>query len=157
VRRAPLRQSPGAQLRILFTRYEQPGEHLVEKVRFVQGCQEAGDTFVSPASSRPRASTAQPQGQQDAGDTKEESRQDAGGTKGRVYINKTQFFEGVPKDAWEFHIGGYQVCEKWLKDRKGRSVSSDDIDHYQKIVVALAETIRLMKEIDEVIPGWPLP
>ena len=63
----------------------------------------------------------------------------------------------MPKGVWEFQIGGYQVCEKWLKDRKGRKLSSDDIDHYQKIVVALAETIRLMREIDEIIPGWPLP
>jgi hypothetical protein len=64
----------------------------------------------------------------------------------------------VPEDVWNFHIGGYQVCEKWLKDRKGRTLSKDDIAHYQKIVVALAETIRLMKEIDEVIEqhgGWP--
>ncbi|HXE76412.1 MAG TPA: type ISP restriction/modification enzyme [Candidatus Xenobia bacterium] len=76
---------------------------------------------------------------------------------GRVYINKTQYFDGVPKDVWEFHIGGYQVCEKWLKDRKGRRLSADDIAHYQKVVVALDETIRLMREIDEVIPGWPLP
>jgi len=60
--------------------------------------------------------------------------------------------------VWTFHIGGYQVCDKWLKDRKGRTLSRDDIAHYQKIVVALAETIRLMKEIDEVIEahgGWP--
>jgi len=79
--------------------------------------------------------------------------------KKRVYINKTQYFEGVPKEVWEFHIGGYQVCEKWLKDRQKaeRKLSSDDIDHYQKIVVALNETIRIMREIDEVIPGWPLP
>ena len=74
----------------------------------------------------------------------------------RVHINSIQYFEGVPKEVWEFHIGGYQVCEKWLKDRKGRKLSSDDIDHYQKIVVALSETIRIMKEIDKVIPGWPL-
>ncbi len=63
----------------------------------------------------------------------------------------------MPKEVWKFHIGGYQVCEKWLKDRKGRRLSYDDIDHYQKIVVALAETIRLMREIDEIIPAWPLP
>ena len=65
---------------------------------------------------------------------------------------------GVPEDVWNFHIGGYQVCEKWLKDRKGRTLTKDDIAHYQKIVVALNETIRLMKEIDEVIEkhgGWP--
>jgi len=67
-------------------------------------------------------------------------------------------FRGVPEAVWNFHIGGYQVCEKWLKDRKGRTLSKDDIAHYQKIVVALAETIRFMKEIDEVIEkhgGWP--
>ncbi len=57
------------------------------------------------------------------------------------------------------HIGGYQVCEKWLKDRKCRVLSVDDIAHYQRIVVALAETMRLMAEIDVVIAqhgGWPL-
>lgn len=67
-------------------------------------------------------------------------------------------FVGVPEEVWNFHIGGYQVCEKWLKDRKGRSLSDEDIAHYQKIVVALAETIRLMNEIDNVIEehgGWP--
>jgi hypothetical protein len=76
----------------------------------------------------------------------------------RVSINKTQYFEGVPPEVWNFHIGGYQVCEKWLKDRKGRKLTIDDIDHYQKIVVALKETIRLMQEIDEGIEahgGWP--
>jgi hypothetical protein len=60
--------------------------------------------------------------------------------------------------VWEFCIGGYQVCYKWLKDRKGRTLSKEDIEHYQRIVVALSETIRLMQEIDEVIDqhgGWP--
>ena len=77
-----------------------------------------------------------------------------------MWVDKAQTigFKGVREDVWNFHIGGYQVCEKWLKDRKGRTLSKDDIAHYQKIVVALAETIRLMKEIDEVIEqhgGWP--
>jgi SOS-response transcriptional repressor LexA len=81
-------------------------------------------------------------------------------SKNTVWIDKAQTtgFKGVPEDVWNFHIGGYQVCEKWLKDRKGRTLSKDDIAHYQKIVVALSETIRLMKEIDEVIEqhgGWP--
>lgn len=78
---------------------------------------------------------------------------------GGVWINNTQFFEGVPEDVWNFHIGGYQVCEKWLKDRRGRTLTAEDIDHYHRIVVALHETIRIMKEIDEVIEahgGWPL-
>ncbi len=77
-----------------------------------------------------------------------------------VWINKDQTagFNGVPEAVWNFHIGGYQVCEKWLKDRKGRTLSQDDINHYQKIIVALSETIRIMEEIDEVIDqhgGWP--
>ena len=74
----------------------------------------------------------------------------------RVYINKTQYFEGVPPEVWNFHIGGYQVCQKWLKDRKGRTLNYDELTHYQKIVIALKETLRLMAEIDNLIPGWPL-
>lgn len=82
-------------------------------------------------------------------------------SKNTVWVDKAQTtgFVGVPEAVWNFHIGGYQVCEKWLKDRKGRQLSAADRTHYQKIVVALAETIRLMKEIDEVIEkhgGWPL-
>jgi predicted helicase len=74
----------------------------------------------------------------------------------RVHINKTQYFEGVPPEVWEFHIGGYQVAQKWLKDRKGRTLTFDELTHYQKIIVALKETSRLMAEIDELIPGWPM-
>lgn len=83
-----------------------------------------------------------------------------------VWIDKakTRGFKGVPDAVWNFHIGGYQVCEKWLKDRgpkkgqPGRILTDEDLNHYQKIVVALNETILLMKEIDEVIDqhgGWP--
>ncbi len=75
---------------------------------------------------------------------------------GRVYINKSQYLEGVPSEVWEFQVGGYQVCDKWLKDRRGRQLSYDDLTHYQKVVVALQETIRLMEEVDEAIPGWPI-
>jgi predicted helicase len=67
-------------------------------------------------------------------------------------------FRGVPEEVWGFHIGGYQVCEKWLKDRRGRTLTADDIAHYHRIVIALHETIRIMREIDEVIEahgGWP--
>jgi hypothetical protein len=67
-----------------------------------------------------------------------------------------QYFEGVPPEVWNFHIGGYQVCEKWLKDRRGRTLSFDDLTHYQKIITALKETIRLMAEIDAAIPKWPI-
>lgn len=77
----------------------------------------------------------------------------------RVYLNKTQYFEGVPPEVWAFHVGGYQVCQKWLKDRKGRQLTYDDLTHYQRVVAALARTIELMQEIDETINahgGWPL-
>jgi predicted helicase len=74
----------------------------------------------------------------------------------RVYINLKQYFRGVPRDVWEFQVGGYQVLHKWLKDRKGRKLSYDDLEHYQKVVVALKETMRLMEEIDETIPQWPI-
>lgn len=69
----------------------------------------------------------------------------------RVYINEEQYFENVPQLAWEFYIGGYQPAQKWLKDRKGRVLNSEDLMHYQKIIVALTETDRLMKEIDKEI------
>jgi predicted helicase len=82
---------------------------------------------------------------------------DGKGTKA-AYTAGTTGFVGVPEEVWNFHIGGYQVCEKWLKDRKNRTLIADDIAHYQKIVVALHETIRLMAEIDVAIEehgGWP--
>jgi hypothetical protein len=79
--------------------------------------------------------------------------------QGRVFINKAQYFDGVLPEVWEFHVGGYQVCHKWLKDRKGRVLSYEDIKHYQRIVAALVETITLMVQIDEAIEvhgGWPI-
>ena len=77
-----------------------------------------------------------------------------------VWIDKAQTagFKDVPETVWNLRIGGYPVCMKWLKDRKGRLLSKEDRAHYQKIVVSLTETILLMKEIDEVINhhgGWP--
>lgn len=69
---------------------------------------------------------------------------------GKVYINDTQYFDNVPQTAWEFYIGGYQPAQKWLNDRKDRKLEFDDILHYQKIIVALSETDRLMKEIDKI-------
>lgn len=86
---------------------------------------------------------------------------------GKVMINSTRWFEDVPKATWEFRVGGYQVCEKWLKDRAGkggknpgpgRVLTEDDILHYRRVVVALSETRRLMAEIEEEIDqhgGWP--
>jgi predicted helicase len=76
---------------------------------------------------------------------------------GKVFINKQGGgFTGVPEEVWSFYVGGYQVCHKWLKDRKGRTLSDGDILHYQRIVVALQETITLMQKIDDAIPSWPI-
>ncbi len=82
--------------------------------------------------------------------------------QGRVYISKDaprangrgQYFDGVPPEVWAFQIGGYHVCQKWLKDRRGRALSHDELTRYQQIVVALAETLRLMTRIDEVFPRF---
>ncbi len=79
--------------------------------------------------------------------------------QGRVYINEEQYFEGVPPKVWNFHVGGYQVCHKWLKDRKGRTLTFEDIQHYQRVVAALGETLELMEQIDVAIEehgGWPI-
>lgn len=71
-------------------------------------------------------------------------------SEGKVYINDTQYFDNVPEVAWNFYIGGYQPAQKWLKDRKDKELSYDDIKHYAKIINALYLTNQLMKQIDEV-------
>lgn len=70
---------------------------------------------------------------------------------GRVFINKDQYFGNVSEVAWSFYIGGYQPAQKWLKDRKGRVLINTDIEHYQKMIIALVETDKIMKEIDKII------
>ncbi len=68
----------------------------------------------------------------------------------RVYINKEQYFEGIPEEVWEYQIGAYQVMEKYLKDRKGRKLSLEEINNYMKVEKALRLTIELQKKIDKV-------
>lgn len=82
----------------------------------------------------------------------------AAGAIGRVYINTEQYFDGVPQAVWDTHIGGYRVTDKWLKDRKGRALSYDDLTHYQAIIAALARTLEVQHAIDRAIAeagGWP--
>ena len=67
---------------------------------------------------------------------------------GNIFINDTQYFEGVPQSVWEFYIGGYQPAQKWLKDRRERTLSYDDIRHYLRVLIALAETEGLMRELE---------
>lgn len=83
----------------------------------------------------------------------------SGSDYGYVRINETQKFEGISRNVWEFSIGGYHVCQKWLKDRKGTCLSYEDIRHYQLIVAALKKSIALMEQVDDVISehgGWPI-
>lgn len=67
---------------------------------------------------------------------------------GKVYINDTQYFDGVPEEAWNMYIGGYQPAQKWLKDRKGRTLNTDEMEHYEKIIAVLLETNRIMQQMD---------
>jgi predicted helicase len=68
---------------------------------------------------------------------------------GRAYVNKEQYFEGISGEVWNYQIGGYQVCDKWLKDRKDRVLSLDEIQTYCRIVTAIHHTISIQSEIDE--------
>ena len=128
----------GCPLASLITRYPVPGDNTVAK---------GHPKYLAPGNLEPGTGNPLP--------------------SGRVYISKDdpkggthgQYFEGVPPEVWAFHVGGYQVCEKWLKDRRGRQLSYEDLTHYQRVVVALNETIRLMAEIDAAIDdhgGWPI-
>ena len=73
-------------------------------------------------------------------------------TRGNIFINPGKCFTPVNKDVWDYQIGGYQVLEKWLKDRKGKRLSSEDIQHYCKIITVLARTIEIQIEIDRLYP-----
>jgi len=131
-----LMRSP--KLNDFITSFPHSGSNIVEKVMF-RHCEpeakQSGDCHVAPCGA---------------------PRNDGNVVIGNVWFNKNQCFEGVEEEDWNFHIGGYQVLAKWLKDRKGRPLSFDDIEHYQKIVVAIHETRRLMAEIDAAIPAWPM-
>lgn len=80
-------------------------------------------------------------------------------SEGRVKISGTQWFEGVPEEAWRFRIGAYQVCEKWLKERIGRKLTYGEKQHFKQIVEAIETSITTMQEIDDLIDthgGWPI-
>jgi len=113
------------------------GSNTIEQVRYTEQCSEF-NLQVAPDSEQAKAWTL---------------------NSGRVWINREQYFAGVAPEVWAFHVGGYQVCQKWLKDRKGRTLSFDDLTHYNHIVAALADTIELMSRLDAMIDthgGYPL-
>lgn len=124
------------ELDTLMTSFPEPGDNLVEK---------GHPKYVSPGEVPPGEA--------------------APAARGRVYINRTkrrpdappaQYFDGVPPEVWEFQVGGYQVLDKWLKDRRGRTLTDEDLRHYQRVVVALARTIEIMAVIDARIEEWPI-
>ena len=159
------RERYGAQLKLDFPRVPLPGS-----VDLLRKLAEAGHDLLalhlleSPKLGKPITSYAGPRNPEvgRVGWLDGTVWLDAGKTNARESYRATMLgtmgFQGVPVAVWDFHIGGYQVCHKWLKDRKGRTLSDEDVAHYQKIVVALNETIRIMAEVDEVIEaqgGWP--
>lgn len=83
---------------------------------------------------------------------------------GRVYISRDQkrakvrgqYFNGVPPEAWSFLIGGYRVCDKWLKDRRGTELSLADMERYERIVATVIRTVSIMAELDDLVPQWPM-
>ena len=120
LRQIHLLESP--EVNNYITQYPIDGNNIVTKIRFEENYEIIdGDTIINMVPAYPL---------------------------GRVYINDTQYFQMVPEVAWNFYIGGYQPAQKWLKDRKGRGLTFDDILHYQKIIVALKRTDEVMKEID---------
>jgi hypothetical protein len=144
-----LMESP--ELDKLVTTYPKKGNDTVENVRYL----EPGlplTSILSPQAGRgsKRDSLSGPGAGEGKGEVGERE------SNGCVCINRDQYFAGIRPEEWEFHIGGHQVLQKWLKDRKGRKLSADDLTHYQRIVIALRETIRLMAEIDQAIPKWPV-
>jgi len=149
-----LMESP--ELNHLVTNFGVSGSDRVEKVRYVEKVTEEKKTPADASPSSVKVSNRRlPLVFEHQTRVKIKPKPEPKPT-GRVYINKTQYFEGIEPEVWEFQIGGYQVLDKWLKDRKGRKLIFDDFFHYQKIVVALKETMRLMGEIDELIPTWPI-
>jgi predicted helicase len=113
----------------LITSYPNMGSDIVEKIKY----NNVGDEYLRPHE------------KEQNGNDDNRSIQ-----TGKVIINDDQYFGNVPEVAWNFYIGGYQPAQKWLKDRKGRTLTNEDIEHYQKIIVALTETDRIMKEIDKI-------
>lgn len=115
------------------TQYPLDGDNIVDKPKFV--------TYASLRATEERGNHSESNPENNSSSK----------NNGKVYINATQYFDNVPETAWNFFIGGYQPAQKWLKDRKGRTLDFEDILHYQKIIVALVETDRLMKEVDGVL------
>jgi hypothetical protein len=148
------------------TGFPVPGSNEVVKVRFTVAPAKAGaqneGTIPARGAMEPEPSPAPSGHPLPEGEGNSISKLASEGDEskaGRVWINDAQYFDGVPEAVWDMHIGGYRVAEKWLKDRKGRLLSFDDIEHYQHVIAALARTLALQAELDVFVMragGWPL-
>ena len=132
LRRLHLLEDPAVEQFI--TKFPAPGDYAVTRKMTAKSPGFVPDVTVSP-SNRSGNATARAQGDS---------------VLGKVWINDDQYFADVPEVAWSFYIGGYQPAQKWLKDRVGRPLTFDDIRHYQRMIVALNETGKVMEEVDQV-------
>ena len=160
IRQIHLLESPIVESFI--TQYPIDGDNVVTKIKFISNHNFEEETLsnivnhydtshVVSTNNHDAISFPQPHlGSNDSQQFHEPSTEYIKTIKGKVYINDTQYFDNVPEIAWNFYIGGYQPAQKWLKDRKDKKLEFEDILHYQKIIVALSETDRLMKEIDNI-------
>ena len=160
IRQIHLLESPIVETFI--TQYPIDGDNVVTKIKFISNHNFEEETLsnivdhydtshVVSTNNHDAISFPQPHlGSNDSQQFHEPSTEYIKAIKGKVYINDTQYFDNVPEIAWNFYIGGYQPAQKWLKDRKDKKLEFEDILHYQKIIVALSETDRLMKEIDNI-------
>ncbi|GBD90162.1 hypothetical protein BMS3Abin04_00878 [bacterium BMS3Abin04] len=140
LRKIHLLESP--KINQFITTFPVMGSDVVEKIKYIPKQSFRHAEFISASKKKTlkpvQSDTSQPRFDSDQHD------------KGEVWINSEQYFGNVPEIAWNFYIGGYQPARKWLKDRKGRTLTNQDIEHYQKIIVVLTETDRIMKEIDKI-------
>lgn len=142
----------------LFDALATKGRELIALHRFAAPLSATGVTFPVPGSNRVEAGHPKylAPGAPDPGDGQLIA-------TGRLYISsgskqakRGQYFGGVTPRVWAYHVGGYQVCEKWLKDRRGLTLSLEDLRRYEDVLATISETLRVMEEIDSLVPNWPL-
>jgi predicted helicase len=136
------------QVENYITRYPIDGNNVVEKITAKPRHCDEGSNLTNPTSLRSMQQSNPSSETQNETASADQSASIA--VTCDVYINDNQHFANVPLQAWEIYIGGYQPAQKWLKDRKGRTLTYDDIFHYQKIIVALYETSKIMRRIDRI-------
>ena len=144
IAKAELRSKHGAELDPPLAKFQGEGDKRVAKNK------RAGRRYEPAESNFKKFRSKSPTPKRWVGKTGFSERK---GRQERVYINKEQYFENVPQEVWEYQIGGYQVLDKWLKDRKERVLSNEEIKHYCRVVTAFYKTIQIQEEIDARYPN----